>query len=436
MAYTRYHADWQNTPSTATPVTAESLEWMESGIVSASRAPGAIFVAASDAPDVVKASADIVCDGTADQAEINAAFTASHLAGSTQGFGAVELSAGTFYLTGPVLIPGRGAALYGQGIKTELRIDTTQSTFIANASGGQGTDKALIMFATTAEAQNAVNVFISKLSVNAGVWSGSQWTARGIGGIILDQSAGGSTTGTSYPTYGWPTSPTSGDTYHRVTDLYFWYVTYGVRFVGGGSTYSRGNNVANCRGGRVSVAGYSSSGASDCHFSQCHVIGSTAANAAGFLAGGGSTRMSGCKAAYFNDTGAIGFNVSSSRASMGDCEAQDCMNGVRVTGADARLTGVRVETQEDPCDIAVEISGNNCSATGLWIHTRGTGTWARGLNFDSTSDDHQVQALIDPTGITTSVSVGAGAEITSTANLPRGSYAIRVVGNPGTTLNK
>jgi hypothetical protein len=395
-----------------------------------------ILVASVEAPTSVIDRADYVCDGVNDEATINTAWAAAvHSTATGTPYGAIELSAGRFNLAGAVLVPGRGASLLGQGIATELRIDAASNAAFS-ATGGQGSLKALIMMANTAEAQNATNVMIRGIGLNCGFWNGSQWLARGVGGIILDQTAGGTTQMSSYPTYGWPGSPTSGDTYHRIGDLYFWQVTYGVRFEGGGSTFSRGNNVYNSRGSQVSIAGYSASNASDCHFQQCHVIGSSTSGAAGFLASGGSTRLTGCKAAYFNDPSSYGFDIPSTRVSIDSSESQDCMNGIRITGADCRITGLRVETQENPCEIAFDLSGNNAMVAGLYVHTRNAGTWTRGVTFDSTGDDHSVEALVDPTGITTAVSIGAGANITDPANLPRGSYRIRVIGNPGTTLVK
>jgi hypothetical protein len=61
-----------------------------------------LLVASSDAPADVKAGAHYVCDGTGDQAEINAAIAAAQ----TEGGGIVQLSVGSFYLASPVVING------------------------------------------------------------------------------------------------------------------------------------------------------------------------------------------------------------------------------------------------------------------------------------------------------------------------------------------
>lgn len=65
------------------------------------------LVSASNAPAHVTAQADFVCDGTADESEINAAITAAD-------GGTILLSKGTFYTSSPiVLVPG--TKLIGQG---------------------------------------------------------------------------------------------------------------------------------------------------------------------------------------------------------------------------------------------------------------------------------------------------------------------------------
>ena len=67
------------------------------------------IVAASDAPAHVKAQADYVSDGTADEFEINAALAALPANG-----GRVQLSAGTFTLTSPILVNTGNVTLWGE----------------------------------------------------------------------------------------------------------------------------------------------------------------------------------------------------------------------------------------------------------------------------------------------------------------------------------
>ncbi len=87
-------------------------------------------VAANDAPAHIKAQADYVCDGVADEVEINAAFAA--LPG---GLGTVHLSTGTFTLAAPILMngsysvtlegEGNSSILSGAGVTTPIRVGTT-----------------------------------------------------------------------------------------------------------------------------------------------------------------------------------------------------------------------------------------------------------------------------------------------------------------------
>jgi hypothetical protein len=72
-------------------------------------------VAASNAPDAIKASANYLCDGVADDVQIQAAITAL----STLG-GVVSLSPGTFYCSSPITIDAQSVMLMGQGASTTI----------------------------------------------------------------------------------------------------------------------------------------------------------------------------------------------------------------------------------------------------------------------------------------------------------------------------
>lgn len=84
------------------------------------RRTATLTVASAAASDAMKASADYVCDGTADQVEINAAIAALPTLGGT-----VVLSEGDFNVTSSILIQnetvtlaGQGAGLYSGGSQT------------------------------------------------------------------------------------------------------------------------------------------------------------------------------------------------------------------------------------------------------------------------------------------------------------------------------
>lgn len=72
-----------------------------------------LVVAASDALDRTRAQADYICDGVADDVEINAALNALPAAG-----GRVMLSEGTFTLADPIVFPDNNIWLRGMGRST------------------------------------------------------------------------------------------------------------------------------------------------------------------------------------------------------------------------------------------------------------------------------------------------------------------------------
>jgi hypothetical protein len=81
-----------------------------------------LFVAASTAPQILKSSADYICDGIADEVEINAAHAALSAAG-----GIVQLSCGDFAVATSVA-PTAKSWLRGQGVGTRLvGADTAQA---------------------------------------------------------------------------------------------------------------------------------------------------------------------------------------------------------------------------------------------------------------------------------------------------------------------
>ncbi len=80
----------------------------------------ALLVAASDAPSRVKRRAWRVCDGTADDAEIQAAIDALPASG-----GRVELSAGTFTLASQVARAIDNVTFQGAGAATLLNLDAS-----------------------------------------------------------------------------------------------------------------------------------------------------------------------------------------------------------------------------------------------------------------------------------------------------------------------
>lgn len=96
----------------------------------------ALIVAASDAPAGIKNRADYVCDGTADEVELNLADSAL-----PTDQGAVVLSTGTFNLAAPALITGHSRMFAGSG--TGHRSNASQNssgTRLKAAAGFTGTE--------------------------------------------------------------------------------------------------------------------------------------------------------------------------------------------------------------------------------------------------------------------------------------------------------
>ncbi len=92
-----------------------------------------IVVAASDSSDASKAQADYVCDGIADDVEIQAAIGDLPVGG-----GRVSLSEGQFNLSLAVEVTKDNVTLYGQGNATILKVnDVVQTTVSAQALVGQ-----------------------------------------------------------------------------------------------------------------------------------------------------------------------------------------------------------------------------------------------------------------------------------------------------------
>lgn len=123
-------------------------------------------VAANDAPADAKLAADYICDGTADQSEINTAIAALSSGGR------VELSEGTFTTTGSINLDD-GITLIGQGYATLI--------FVADSQ-----DHNAI------EADTKTNIAVSQLRIDGNIsnhtWDSDEDTQNGI--YLTDSSRG------------------------------------------------------------------------------------------------------------------------------------------------------------------------------------------------------------------------------------------------------
>lgn len=168
---------WTDSPSTSTPITAARLTYMETGIQSAAAGAGALpLVAASNAPATVQNRADYVCDGTADQTEINTALALNA--------GGVILSGGLFTVSAPITILSNGQTLTGVGPGAS-GVGTAgepygKGTTIKVASGFSGT--AVIRAAYTTGQAYSSNALQYATIANLAI-DGNSRTGSGIDGI-------------------------------------------------------------------------------------------------------------------------------------------------------------------------------------------------------------------------------------------------------------
>ena len=107
---------------------------------------GSVLVAATDAPTLIRNRADYLCDGTADDVQINAAIVAAGEDGS------VVLSAGTFTTANPITINNLdNFTLRGQGMSTTIQPAASgfpASRSIIEVGQGDGVTAAFIQHTT------------------------------------------------------------------------------------------------------------------------------------------------------------------------------------------------------------------------------------------------------------------------------------------------
>lgn len=378
--------------------------------ISSNVGPAKIVVAASDAPSTQLQRADVYCDGTSDEVQINAAFKL--IGALSNQYGSVELTAGSFNTLAPILIPSRGCSLRGAGMNTRIKASTS---FV---DGGSGTGTALIKLGTAAEAYNATGVQISDMHLDA--------NSKSVAGIYFDQTSATAMNAASNVTYGEPTTYSNSDSYHRFTDLLITNCTYGVRLVATGSNY-----IGNVRVYNVATTGFSTASCQDNHFDACYVANDTGSGTTyGFDIGTSSqlSYLSNCEVRDFQNTGAVGFNIQSARCRLMGCSVRDTVTGYTMTGAEGQMTGCRYETSAFNATMGVNLVGNRQLVTGLHIATPSTATLATALNIATDTHNHNVTGVtIYPSGtISKTVSVASGTEVTTSSALPTGSTSLGV----------
>jgi hypothetical protein len=342
-------------------------------------------VVSADAPQYVKDGADYVCDGTADQAEINAALTRAAALPARGGptgaeqHGKVELSGGRFNLSGSVLVY-TAEWLCGQGNLTELRaVGLTAVT-------GSGAAPAMIKKAVP----EGHLIRVSHMLVNGSYASGG----AGCHGVYFD---GAGSTGTG----GYPGS--SPDTDHWIHDLFIDGMDGSVRHgiyiaTSSGTAAERGSTVYSCQIRNIGGDGIRYSAASDCFIDRVH-IGTV--NGDGIHIAAGNTKINNAKTFYCDTRG---FYLSSGRGIITACESQDNNIGYMFDGSPWVANSLSADTSNAA---GIQVSTDRLVLNGFSIYQRSGARYAtgqRGLWFDTNSyADLMVIGQIDDPNITTRI---------------------------------
>jgi hypothetical protein len=360
--------------------------------------PVFVQVASADASAAVKAGADYVCDGTADQVQINSALidaapltsrNASSPAGAKQ-MGRVQLSGGRFNIAAPIEMH-TGTALWGCGNLTELRAVSNNGTGI------------ITLAYPSAHLVEVAHLYIYGNSSSGGSCNG----------IDFDMTSSGSTS--TYP-------DTNPDSDHYIHSCYLDQFTGGagrtaVRLWASGTANNRGNiirdlQIRDCTGNGVEL-----SAASDSFISGCHIGGTDI----GYRIATGNTKISSCKSFYSNT---YGLYMTSGRGLIAGFESQDDASGVYVTAGPVAMTSIIADTSSG---FGIRVGASYISLSGFEVFVRGGGRYATqsvGLQFDSVNDC-TVLGSVNPSNITTPIS-GSPTSPRSFARVPNGSSLFAV----------
>ena len=333
-----------------------------------------VVVASSDAPAAVQSAADYVCDGTADEIQINSAIDQAARLNSRSGpvgaeqLGVVQLTGGQFTLAAPILVR-TGVWLRGMGVLTQL-IDNNISS-----SAGAGTNVAMIKLNDTSD--HLVRV--------SHMWLDGNTASGGAGhGIAFETGSG------THSTY--PDSNPDPDIW--VHDLFIRDFTTGTRHgifmdddMRGSMIYN--NQIRVCSGNGIYMLG-----SPDSHIHSNHIGG---VDLAGIAIAGGNNKLTNNKA-YYCDT--WGFNITSGRAILTGNESQDNASGFNLSANHIAVAGAIVDTHSTD---GVVFDADHINATGIVVFQRSTGRYAsctNGVRMVSGSTNCHVSAVVDPTDIT------------------------------------
>lgn len=358
------------------------------GTTGTSPRPVYAVVLSADAPADRKAAAAsdpyvFVCDGTADQVQIQQAIDAAaplqaRNAGSPVGagqLGKVQLSGGQFNISSGINMR-TAVHVEGSGWLTVIRATA------CNTAG---------VFQLANPNEHACQISNMFLDGNGG--SGGTASA-----INFDMTASGNTTG--YPN-------TNPDSYHQVHRLYISQFSgsnrHGIWMHASGTANNRGNRIESITMRDCGGNGVYLQAASDCTIANVEVGGS---DNSGFRIETGNTKVIGCKSFYSD---AVGFYFSSGRGTVTGCESQDDVIGFYFDGAPYVASALTADTSQTA---GIRVSSDDLQLAGISIFNRGGGRYAstsQGLFYDGTYTDLSITGNVVPALITTPIAGAAGA---------------------------
>lgn len=306
-----------------------------------------------------------VCSGTNDQNTINTALQQASLSHGI-GAGIVMLSGGIFNISGSIIMYP-ATTLAGSGAVTILKS-------ISMASG-QGMIRLLD--------KHTHLTTVRDLTLDGNYASGG--SSHGIYYLNSDVNGDG-----NMSTYLPDNNP---DSSHQIMNLFISNFTTGTR---------HGIYLAdNCRDARVSFtrirscsgSGIKFEGSSDCKITS---VISIDCSQHGFDIGGASNLLINCKASYCD---VDGFNITSSRTSLGNCEGQDNgRHGLYVGGADTKVAAFRADSNRrlDTTGAGVSIQSSRTDVSDLFATDRAQSVQQQtvGVAFGGSLSDVRVTGII------------------------------------------
>lgn len=351
-----------------------------------------VIVASTDAPTAVKDVADFVCDGTADQVQINAAIdlaaalqsrNAGMPAGAAQR-GRVACTGGRFNLADSVL-QRTGVWLQGCGWLTEFRAVSMGTAHMIRLA--------------------AADDHLSRIS---DLWLNGNFASGGTGNAIdFDMTSSGNTS--DYP-------DVNPDSDHTIHDLLLTGFSNGTRngiyLHATGTANNRGNIVSNIQGRTFGGNGIWFDSCSDSFIANTHIGGATDA---GHRIEGGNTKLSNVKSFYAD---AYGFFFGSGRHVVNGLEAQDNATGVHVASTDFAGAGWVIDNFSTA---GLVIAASGAVINGFNVFQRSGGRYATGglgVQFSGTRTDLSIVGRVNPANITTPISGTASSR--SFVRIPNG----------------